>query len=345
MSSADEELLEKWLDMKGKEELRQDHNIRFNASESLSLAKDGKEERKDETHSQWAVNGNSRFCPVGDTVQKLKAGVYAPFAVPGMYGLEELSITSDGIYSLPDMATEIVLKEVQQFWNSEDKYRKHNLLFKRGILCWGPPGSGKTITVKLLMQELVKRDGIVIIINSISIAIEVLKALRRIEPKRHLIMVFEDIDEIIYANGEAIVLSLLDGEHNLDRILALATTNFPEKLGARILNRPSRFDRRVYIGMPEAPAREVYLIKATQDGLDKKQLVKWVKDTSGMSIAHLRELVAAVYCLEQPYGEVIERLRHMSVQPKGESGFTDKLAGFSVPSAKTPFFSASGSGG
>ena len=295
----------------------------------LSLPAESSSNDKD-THVQWALSGNGRFSPVGATVTRLPAGIYETFANPGMWGVELIRIASDGIHLLPDMATETILEEVQKFWSSEPRYRKHNLLYKRGLILWGPPGGGKTVAIKLLMDELVRRDGVVLIIDNVSLAIMCLKAIRRIEPNRNLIVVLEDIDEIIYHNGESSVLSMLDGENNIDNILHLASTNHPEKLGARIINRPSRFDRRVYVGMPSFDARRVYLEKATNNGLDKEQLAKWVAETDGMSIAHLRELVAAVYCLDQPYDDVVERLKKMSVPEKGEDGFKSKNLGFSV---------------
>ena len=286
-----------------------------------------------ENHSQWALGGNGKYMPVGSTAARLPAGIYEPFATPGMWGLEQMSITSDGIYTLPDMATETVMREVNMFWHNEQKYRDHNLLYKRGLMLWGPPGGGKTVTVKILMNDLVKKDGIVVLTSNVNLTVLCLKAIRRIEPTRNLIVVFEDIDEIINYNGEASVLSMLDGENNVDNILHLATTNYPERLGARIINRPSRFDRRIYVGMPGFDARRVYLEKTTKGGLGQEQLEKWVADTDNMSIAHLRELVAAVYCLDQPYDEVLERLRAMAIQPKGEEGFQNKTLGFKSPVA------------
>lgn len=281
-----------------------------------------------ESHSQWALSGNGRFMPVGATTPKLPSGIYEPFATPGMWGLELLKVASDGIYRLPDMATETVLSEVNKFWDSEPKYRAHNLLYKRGIILWGPPGGGKTVTVKLLMNELVKRDGIVINAYNISLTSMCLKAVRRIEPTRNLIVVLEDLDEIINYNGEAAILSMLDGENNVDNVLHLATTNFIDRLGARIVNRPSRFDRRIMVGMPGEAARRMYLSKTTNKGLSGDILDKWVRDTEAMSIAHLRELVAAVYCLDQSYDDVITRLQEMAKQPKGEAEFKRGDLGF-----------------
>lgn len=289
-----------------------------------------------DNHTQWALGGNGRFTPVGATVPTLPSGIYEPFALPSMWGLEKMSISSDGIYMLPDMATETVLEEVKRFWENEQRYRDHNLLYKRGIILYGPPGGGKTVTVKVLMSELVKRDGIVIVAQNINLTIMCLKAIRRIEPKRNLIVVLEDIDEIINYNGESVVLSMLDGENNVDNILHLATTNYPDRLGARIINRPSRFDRRVRVGMPSPEARRAYLSQATRGGLAGETLDKWVVDTNEMSIAHLRELIAAVYCLDQPYEDVVGRLKDMAIQVKGDDEFKSKGMGFSKQNRHQP---------
>jgi hypothetical protein len=286
-----------------------------------------------ENISQWTAAGNGAFFPTGASRPKLAAGVYNVYTTfDGKSGLMSVPVSSDGIYNLPDMATQEVLKEVEKFWNSEHLYRKHNLLYKRGLLLFGPPGSGKTITVKMLMKEIIKRDGIVIICQAVRPLIGVLKNFRKIEPTRNVIVVYEDIDEIIAYNGEASVLSLLDGEDNIDNVLNIATTNFPDRLGARICNRPSRFDRRIFVGMPEEAARREYIKLSTHNGLKDEDLTKWTSDTKDMSLAHIRELVASVYCLDQPYTDVIKRLKAMFEPPvlKSDGFATPRKSGFAA---------------
>jgi hypothetical protein len=345
MSDQDSEILLDSLLNSAMEEEREAHSSRNQISFGPEPPPDDddddrpRKKKEEGSHSQWAQGPNGKFTPVGSTVSTLAPGIYQPFSEPGNWGVELVSVISDGIYQLPDMATEVVLADVRTFWDSEARYRQHGLLYKRGILMWGSPGSGKTVAVKLLMQDLVKQGGIVIIASNVGLTTLALKAIKRIEAHRNIIVVFEDIDEIINFNGEANVLSLLDGETSIDRVLNLATTNYPERLGARIINRPSRFDRRVYVGMPSEAARRVYLEKTTNSSLSEADLSQWIADTKDMSIAHLRELVAAVYCLGQSYEEVIKRLAEMSLQPKGETGFKNgKGLGFaSSPSTSSSF--------
>jgi len=263
-------------------------------------------------YRQWQIGPNDCFRPSGLTREKLPAAVYVFDEDNLGLVIRQIRVISDELLPLPDSASERVLKGMEIFWSRQSKYREHGLLYKRGVLLWGPPGSGKTATLQLLTQRLLgtELDGIVVLCVQPRLTSVGLAALRRIEPHRRLICLFEDIDEIIVTHGEHQILALLDGENQVDNIVNIATTNYPERLGARIVNRPSRFDERIFVGMPSHEARLIYLRKVCV-GVSEAAVSQWVRETDGLSIAHLRELAASVLCLGQDYAEVLARLRTM----------------------------------
>jgi SpoVK/Ycf46/Vps4 family AAA+-type ATPase len=222
---------------------------------------------------------------------------------------------------LPDSSSDHVLLSIQKFWESEAKFRRFGQIFKRGVLLWGPPGSGKTVSVLLLVEDLIQRGGIVVTAADPELTAKALSKLRQIEPKRNVICILEDIDELTDRYGEANLLSLLDGEEQIDNVVYLATTNYPERLDARLVNRPSRFDEVIKIGMPSAMARRMYIRSRLQVAdLADADLQQWVEGTDGLSIAHIRELIAAVFCLGRDYAETLDRLRAMKKAPKSSGG-------------------------
>jgi len=259
-------------------------------------------------YRQWQIGSNDTYRPAGLTREALPPGVYSFERDDMGLVVKIIKVITDSLIILPDNASEKVLMGMKKFWEMESKYRKHGLLYKRGILLFGPPGSGKTATITLLSKDLLDAGGIVVMCEDPFITAKGLAAIRRIEPNRRIICIIEDIDENIQKYGEHDLLALLDGENQVENIVMLATTNYPDRLGARIVNRPSRFDERIFVGMPSAAARKIYLRKVVGE---IPELDQWVNDTDQLSIAHLRELSAAVKCLDQDYDVVLSRLKLM----------------------------------
>lgn len=160
-----------------------------------------------------------------------------------------------------------------------------------------------------------------------------MRILREIEKETPIVVIMEDIDAIIENYNESSVLNILDGVDKLNKIVFLATTNYPDRLGARIINRPSRFDKRFKISNPNEESREIYLkylIGENKIKDNKINLSKWVKDTNGFSIAHLKELFVAVIILGDNYEDAIETLSSMKELPKPREyeERTDRPIGF-----------------
>lgn len=280
--------------------------------------------------SQWGADANDRFRPCGPARESLPAGAYIFGADQmGIY-IQRMKVLTDKLLPLEDEASDRVLQGIQNFWQSEEEFTKRGILYRRGVLLWGPAGSGKTALITMLMQRLIERGGIVLVCTHPQLMSAGTPILRRIEPKRPLIVIYEDIKELIKNYGEHSILALLDGELRTDNVVNIASTNYPELLGARIVNRPSRFDERIFIGMPNESARRKYLKWVTRNEfLPAEELERWVVDSDGFSVAHLKEMVVAVFCLKHLYEDVVDRLRSLAVQPKSKPEFKGGVSGFS----------------
>jgi ATP-dependent 26S proteasome regulatory subunit len=282
---------------------------------------------KPTVYSQWAIIGDGSFVPTVKTKHKLTSDIYEPYYSDrtGEWGLIKMAATSDELYQLPSKELIEILEDIEKFWNSEEKYKKYKIVHKRGILLHGEPGGGKSGIIQLCINHLISRGGIVInITNSDDLRgyIKIIPKLREIEPNRPIITILEDIENISsddsYMTSQ--LLNLLDGVNQQENIVYIATTNHPELLADRITNRPSRFDRRYYINSPSDDVRRTYIEhKSAGEDIDINQ---WVKDTNGMSLAHIKELFISVLIMDIKYEAAIKQLKDLKTKPRNNSGET-----------------------
>ena len=272
--------------------------------------------------SQWASADGNIFVPTSTVVKILTPGVYESKSSPniGIF-FEKIPVRTQGLLRFPDTNSNKVVTEIQNFWERESIFQEYKLIYKRGILLYGPPGSGKSCTIQLIMEDVVKRDGIVIKFTEPNLFTSGMRLLRQIQPETPVVIIMEDIDSILACYDESQILNLLDGVTDVHKMVFLATTNYPDRLGPRIVNRPSRFDKRFRIGYPCVESRKMYfefiIANGDKEKLDLKikelniDLERWVADTDEMSIAHLKELFIAVVILQDKYEDAIGTLKTM----------------------------------
>jgi len=266
---------------------------------------------KEPSLSRWGILGDKHY-GVSSSSSTVSAGLYTCRHSDSIgYFLQKQEINIDEILALPDNASEEVIDEIKQFTKMKDKFVDYGFLYKRGILIYGPPGSGKTSTIQLLISLFVNTlNGVVLQVQDPNCAAECMSLIRRIEPDRQILAIMEDLDALVYDHGESSFLSLLDGENQINNVVFIATTNYPQKLDKRFKNRPSRFDTVRHIGMPSAIAREAY-IRAKIEDVNEDELTQYVELSKGYSVAHLKELVILTKCFDYTIPDAIERLDKM----------------------------------
>jgi len=284
------------------------------------------------TLCQFTTGDGIRYFPAGRTVEKIPAGVYE-VQVCNMKGVyyQKIAVKTEGLLRFPETNSEKVIDEIKKFWNREEAFVQFGLSYKRGIILWGPPGSGKSCTIQLVMADVIERGGVCFKFTSPGLFCEGLRNFREVQPDTEVVVLMEDIDSIIDNYSESEVLNLLDGVDQVEKVVYLATTNYPEHLGARILNRPSRFDKRYKMGHPKKSSRQLYFEHLIDEETREQynvDLTKWVKDTDKMSIAHLKELFISVCILGNDYEEAIKTLRSMVEARPKSSEDDNNMIGF-----------------
>lgn len=285
--------------------------------------------RGPEIVSCWAQSDNA-FYGVTRAHDRLPAAVYRCEHSDRLGPVLTLQTPkTDTLIRLPESASDEIVEEIRRFRARRASFEALGYLHKRGVLLWGPAGSGKTSTVMLLCDLIVSgEDGIAVYADHPELTARCLQLLRRIEPDRPLLVIFEDLDALVARFGENEYLALLDGEAQVNNVVSVATTNYPERLDRRFVDRPGRFASIRYIGMPGRPAREAYII-AKCPQLANGNLEAFLAASEGLSIDHLREMIVLTQCDEMPLEEAEARMRAMKqAKPSSERSPEWMAAGF-----------------
>jgi predicted AAA+ superfamily ATPase len=281
----------------------------------------------------WGTLQDEEFTPAFTSVPKVPAGIYEVIwnRQLSQHTLKKQPFKTDELYQLPSYEIMDILRDIQNFWDRKDKYKQYNFVHKRGILMYGEPGCGKSGIIQLISKQLIENDGIIINIkdqDDVDHFMDFIATFRKIEPSRPLIVLLEDIDSIAGENSHSTsrLLNILDGVKQIEDVVYIATTNYPEKLQDRITNRPSRFDRRYKVELPNDEIREAYIRhKLTDEDIENVDVKEWVKRTEGMSLSHLKEVVISTIVMGREFEEVMDNLEGLkkvpSIKGSGKVGF------------------------
>lgn len=287
-------------------------------AETAVTPKSVKEEPEPGQVTQYALYAGG-YTATTPTIPTLPSGCYdIEFDSRAVYVVPALKPTGL-LLDLPEMRSQDVINLVERFWESEKDYKEGNefivggAAFKAGIMIYGPPGSGKSCTLKIVSNKLISRGGTVFYAsNSPGVIMRFLTDFAKIEENRKSIVILEDIDSLIHNHGESVYLEMLDSAKTINNVLFIATTNYPQHLDPRIYNRPGRFSHVIKIGLPGPKTRKAYLEAILKNHRDVAEIVE---KSEGFTIDHLTSLVNAVYREKKALNAEITRLRTLFKVP------------------------------
>lgn len=271
--------------------------------------------------------GRTRFSGPVSKLKKLSPAVYtADMDQFGEIFLDTFETYTDEIIALPGSPAEAIERDVDFFLSDQVRvsFERYNLLYKRGLLMHGLPGTGKTSIVHLLMRKALEKDMVVLLNPRPEYVYQIADNIREIEKNdRPLMVIWEEFEQWVH-NNEGNLLDLLDGVDQVDNVFFLATTNYLHKIPSRIRNRPSRFAEVIEIGPPDATLRRAYLeAKVHED--DDVNMDEWVEKTEGLTIDHLKDLIISVLALNVPLDKAIEKIRIMEKEDNSLGKLADEI--------------------
>ncbi|KAI5893878.1 P-loop containing nucleoside triphosphate hydrolase protein [Schizophyllum commune H4-8] len=202
---------------------------------------------------------------------------------------------------LKDEFKKKIKKDVYGFFDSEALYKELAIPWKRGIVMHGPPGNGKTISLKAIMKECGAKGFLPLYVRSFrsykgeeGAMADVFGKARQLSP---CVVIFEDLDSLINDSNRSFFLNQLDGLESNDGMLIIGTTNHLSKIDSSLTNRPSRFDRKFLFDNPDADERVLYC-QYWQNKLESNKsidfpdsLAKEISEqTNDFSFAYLKEV-------------------------------------------------------
>ncbi|WP_082161558.1 ATP-dependent zinc metalloprotease FtsH [Rufibacter radiotolerans] len=182
-------------------------------------------------------------------------------------------ITFNDVAGLEEAAMEV--KEVVDFLKSPEAFTKLGAKIPKGVILVGPPGTGKTLLAKAMAGEaqvpFFSMSGSEFVEMFVGVgASRVRDLFKQAKEKAPCIIFIDEIDSIGQSRGKQALfsgsnderestlnqlLTEMDGFETNSGVIVLAATNRADLLDPALI-RPGRFDRHIYLELPNIRDRE-----------------------------------------------------------------------------------------
>jgi len=231
---------------------------------------------------------------------KSKANMFDPTKQPG--------VTFNDVAGHDEAKVEV--KEIVDFLKHPEEYTRLGAKIPKGVILAGPPGTGKTLMARAVAGEaqvpFFNISGSEFVEMFVGVgASRVRDLFKKAKEKAPSIIFIDEIDAIGRSRGSALsmrsnderestlnqLLTEMDGFDGNEGVIVIAATNRQDILDSALL-RPGRFDRHIYLELPNVTEREaifkVHLRKISlSDEINVELLAGQTPGFSGADIANI----------------------------------------------------------
>ena len=203
----------------------------------------------------------------------------------------------------------VELKEIVDFLKNPKKFTDLGARIPKGVILVGPPGTGKTMLAKAVAGEsnvpFFRISGSDFVEMFVGVGASRVRDLFETAKKNAPAIIFiDEIDAVGRQRGTGLgggndereqtlnqLLVEMDGFEATQGIIVMAATNRPDVLDPALL-RPGRFDRQIYVNMPDVGEREQILLvhaknKKFADDVNFKNIARVTTGFSGADLENL----------------------------------------------------------
>lgn len=225
-----------------------------------------------------------------------------------LLGEDQINTTFTDVAGVDEAKEDV--KELVDFLKDPNKFQRLGGHIPKGVLMVGPPGTGKTLLAKAIAGEAkvpffsISGSDFVEMFVGVG-ASRVRDMFEQAKKAAPCIIFIDEIDAVGRHRGGGWggghdereqtlnqMLVEMDGFEGNEGVIVIAATNRPDVLDKALL-RPGRFDRQVFVGLPDIRGREQVLkVHVRKVPLDEKiDLSVIARGTPGFSGADLANLV------------------------------------------------------
>ncbi|MDB5320174.1 MAG: ftsH [Phycisphaerales bacterium] len=222
---------------------------------------------------------------------------------------EHTNVTFDDVAGIEEAKDEVM--EIVEFLKNPKKFQRLGGRIPRGVLLVGEPGTGKTLLAKAIAGEAdvpffsISGSDFVEMFVGVG-ASRVRDLFKQAKDNSPCIIFLDEIDAVGRRRGSGFssgghdereqtlnaILVEMDGFDTNDQVIVVASTNRVDVLDPA-LTRPGRFDRQVYVPLPDVKGRlEILKVHARKVKLGPKvDMLRIAKATPGFSGADLAAII------------------------------------------------------